>query len=219
MMRIMLLLVVMLVALFFFWYRWSRWYIPVTYHLISLDPLLVVPPASWFAAQIFPFPNKKFSFNLTHILLFAILISWGAPRDVSAEGFEGASYPARCPPQVAGYDPPSSTGGKLLWTKTLGNHIIHIWFSCNWTIRRSSVCWSGARMLCRLRRKRASRRSGGRGARWVLTLGEAMVPIRPDSKHSEWGYVGINWAVDGYIEVWGKESESTEPPCRCELWT
>jgi hypothetical protein len=47
----------------------------VTYHLISLDPLLVVPPASWFAAQIFPFPNKKFSFNLTHILLFAILIS------------------------------------------------------------------------------------------------------------------------------------------------
>mmetsp|Transcript_25844 Transcript_25844/g.41875 ORF Transcript_25844/g.41875 Transcript_25844/m.41875 type:complete len:115 (-) Transcript_25844:118-462(-) len=25
--------------------------------------------------KIFPFPNKKFSFNLTHILLFAILIS------------------------------------------------------------------------------------------------------------------------------------------------
>ena len=25
--------------------------------------------------QIFPFPNKKFAFNLTHILLFAILIS------------------------------------------------------------------------------------------------------------------------------------------------
>ena len=26
-------------------------------------------------AQIFPFPNKKFTFNLTHILLYAILIS------------------------------------------------------------------------------------------------------------------------------------------------
>eukprot|EP00435_Cladocopium_sp_Y103_P030521 s939_g7.t1 len=46
----------------------------MTYHLlILLDSLFVVFPA--FAAQIFPFPNKKFSFNLTHILLFAILIS------------------------------------------------------------------------------------------------------------------------------------------------
>ncbi len=31
-------------------------------------------------SQIFPFPNKKFSFNLTHILLFAILISFLKPQ-------------------------------------------------------------------------------------------------------------------------------------------
>eukprot|EP00439_Symbiodinium_sp_Y106_P049199 s962_g6.t1 len=33
------------------------------------------PPAKHVLTPIFPFPNKKFTFNLTHILLYAILIS------------------------------------------------------------------------------------------------------------------------------------------------
>uniref|UniRef100_A0A7S1RI41 Uncharacterized protein n=1 Tax=Alexandrium catenella TaxID=2925 RepID=A0A7S1RI41_ALECA len=32
-------------------------------------------PAAAFMENIFPFPNKKFAFNLTHVLLFAVLIS------------------------------------------------------------------------------------------------------------------------------------------------